>query len=215
MLTTAFVRRLVPLLAAAALLVPATSAFAATATDPGTVFATFATDLAAGNATAAAALLSPTVTWSAGPAQAYPPKFPLTATGLANVGALLAQEQTAKVTLKVAGTPTVSGDTVTFTADLSNPVLTTLGVASVKVDGTAKVDNGLITSVSTTVEAASAAALAKAYGAATAATTAAGATGAPALPKTGGSPFTWVWASLLLVAGGALTLFRRGSRTRA
>lgn len=216
------IRLVAPIAVASSLLLSAPAAFGA-ATDPGTVFASFFAALGSGNTTAMAALLAPTVTWNAGPAQAYPPNFPLTATGLTAVGTLLAQEQAAKVTLTLVGTPTVSGNNVAFTANLSDPALTTLGVPSVKVDGTATVTSGQIASVTTTVDPASAAALAKAYGtAATAGATApaAGATApaaaaasAPALPKTGANPLTWL-ASLLLLAIGGVLGWRRPSAAR-
>lgn len=209
---TRALRRLLPLAASVTLLAAAPTALAATTATAGTVFATFWKDVNTGNATAAAALLSPSVKWSAGPAQAYPPKFPLTATGLAGVGALLAQEQADHITLTLVGTPTVSGNNVSFTADLSNPTLKTLGVTSVQVDGTATVSGGLITAVSTTVAPASVAALTKAYGAGAAA--GAAAKTAVALPKTGAGPLLWVWSSLLLLGGGVLLRLRPATARR-
>ncbi len=215
---TRALRCLLPLAASVTLLVAAPTALAATTATAtaGTVFATFWKDVNAGNATAAAALLAPSVKWSAGPAQAYPPKFPLTATGLAGVGALLAQEQADHITLTLVGTPTVSGNDVSFAADLSNPTLKTLGVNSVQVDGTATVAGGLITAVSTTVAPASVAALTKAYGAGAAAAAAktAGTAAAAALPKTGAGPLLWVWSSLLLLSGGVLLRLRPATARR-
>ena len=146
---TPALRFLLPLAASLTLLAAAPTALASPTAAAGTVFATFWKDVNTGNAAAAAALLSPSVKWSAGPAQAYPPKFPLTASGLAGVGALLAQEQADHITLTLVGTPTVNGNTVSFTADLANPTLKTLGVGSVQVDGTATVSGGLITAVRT------------------------------------------------------------------
>jgi hypothetical protein len=181
---------------ALSLLLAAPSAMAA-ASNPATVFANLMTAIAAGNTKAAGALLAPTVKWTAGPAQAYPPKFPLSASGIAAVGALLAQEQAAHIALKLVGTPAVSGDTVTFTADLSNPALQTLGVTDVVLDGTATVSGGLVTSVSTTVAPASAAALEKALGTGATAT-------AAQLPKTGGGPLTGIAGALLLLFGALL-----------
>ena len=198
---TPALRFLLPLAASLTLLAAAPTALASPTAAAGTVFATFWKDVNTGNAAAAAALLSPSVKWSAGPAQAYPPKFPLTASGLAGVGALLAQEQADHITLTLVGTPTVNGNTVSFTADLANPTLKTLGVGSVQVDGTATVSGGLITAVSTTVAPASVAALTKAYG-----TTAGGA--ATSLPKTGAGPLLWVWSALLLLGGGVLLRLR-------
>ena len=191
------IRFLVPATVAAALLCAGPAALAATAS-PATVFGTLMADVAAGNAAGAAALLSPTVTWTAGPAQAYPPKFPLTASGAVAVGGLLAKEQAAHITMKLAGTPQVSGNKVTFTADLSNPTLVALGVKSVQVDGTAVVTNGKVVSVTTTVAPASVAQLVKAYG-----TKAAAAKAAPAatLPKTGSGALPWAGAGLLLAGG--------------
>ena len=200
------IRFLAPAALAATILCAGPAAFAATA-NPATVFASLMADVAAGNAAGAAALLSPTVTWKAGPAQAYPPNFPLSASGAAAVGGLLAKEQAAHITMKVAGTPTVSGDKVSFTADLSNPTLQALGVKSVQVDGTAVVTNGQVASVATTVAPASVAQLVKAYG-----TKAAAAKAAPAatLPKTGAGALPWAGAGLLLAG----TLLLRRPRVR-
>lgn len=185
---------------------PVALAAASPSSSPAVVFASLMTDIAAGNTTGAAALLSPTVQWSAGPAQAYPPKFPLSASGLVAVGTLLSQEQAAHITLKLVGTPTVSGDTVTFTADLSAPTLQVLGVTAVALDGTATVANGLVSSVSTTLTPAAVASMEKALGTgASASTTAKSAT---SLPKTGGGPWTDAVGGLLLL-GGALLLLRR------
>ena len=212
-MTRSLSRVALPIALAGGLLLGAPAALAAS-TDPGTVFTTFFGDLASGNTTALATLLAPTVTWQAGPAQAYPPNFPLSASGIQGVGTLLAAEQAAKVSLTLVGTPTVSGNTVTFTANLSDPVLTALGVASVKVDGTATVSNGQIASVQTTVDAASVAALTKAYGTAGAAaasaaagsasTTATTTTTTTTLPKTGANPLVWLASLLLLGVGGLL-----------
>ncbi len=197
------IRFLAPAALAAAVLCAGPAAFAASA-NPATVFASLMADVAAGNAAGAAALLSPTVTWKAGPAQAYPPNFPLSASGAAAVGGLLAKEQAAHITMKVAGTPTVSGDKVSFTADLSNPTLQTLGVKSVQVDGTAVVTNGKVASVATTVAPASVAQLVKAYG------TKAAAAKAATLPKTGAGALPWAGAGLLLAG----TLLLRRPRVR-
>ncbi len=216
---TKSLRRVVVPIAVAGGLLLAPAALAAS-TDPATVFTGFFADLASGNTTAMAALLAPTVTWQAGPAQAYPPNFPLTASGIQGVGTLLAAEQAAKVTLTLAGTPTVSGNTVTFTANLSDPALTALGVPSVKVDGTATVSNGQVASVQTTVDAASVAALTKAYGTAGAAAAAGAAAGTATtattatLPKTGSSPLIWLGSLVLLALGSLLArprALRRGA----
>ncbi len=199
------IRFLAPATVTAALLCASPAALAATAS-PATAFSTLMADVSAGNAAGAAALLSPTVTWTAGPAQAYPPNFPLSASGAVAVGGLLAKEQAAHITMQLAGTPQVSGDKVTFTANLSNPTLQALGVKSVQVNGTAVVTNGQVSAVTTTVAPASVAELVKAYG-----TKAAAAAPAATLPKTGAGALPWVGACLLLTGG----LLLRRPRVRA
>ncbi len=198
----------VPTLAAAASSTVSSSA----ASSPASVFTSFMTALASGNAQSAAADLAPSISWSIAPSQALPPTFPTTASGLTSVGALLTEFNTAKVQFALTGTPQVSGDTVTWDGTMSAPALTTLGVSSVQVQGTTTVSGTQITVMSIQIAASSVTALETALTGASAAastaqaSTATKATAAPttkttSLPKTGQGPLPWIAGLLLVVAG--------------
>lgn len=207
----------VPALASAA----SSASSSSTAASPVAVFTAFMTAVASGNAQAAAADLASNVTWSLSPAQAFPPTFPVSASGITAVGALLVEVHSANLQISLTGTPTVSGDTVSWTGNLSAPVLTTLGVSSVPVQGTTMVTNGQIASVSIQLTATAAASLEKALSGGTSGVSSSAASSAASstskasaststtttLPKTGQGP-TARLAGLLLLGCGLLVVRR-------